>query len=180
MATRDFWAIMAEKTQAEIADHLGTKQPLVSKLISGERGLSPELARRVAAKTGEPAPAVYLKSQLASFEHRAATKSMSEEGFLGASQHVMRNVTKSFYDHEIKAARKDEDFIKAAKRLREMLLKALELIDGDEGSGNDQGKVVTTGDPLDAALKSRDPFGRAVPDTGEEIERDAYGRRIRS
>jgi plasmid maintenance system antidote protein VapI len=174
---RDFWAVLG-KTQQEIADHLGADRTVVNKVISGERGMSPEFARKLAKVTGKPAPTLYLQSQLASFEHKAVTKSMSEEGFLGSSQHVMRNVTKSFYDHEIKAARKDEDFIKAAKKLREMLLKALELIDGDAGSGNDQGPVLTTGDSFAPALKSRDPFGRAVPDTGEKIERDAYGRRM--
>jgi hypothetical protein len=90
----------------------------------------------------------------------------------------MRNCTKQFYDHEMRAARKDPEFVSAANRLREMLLKALDLIGPDTGSGTDQGPTFTTGDPVEAALKSRDAHGRAIPDTGEPIERDGYGRRV--
>jgi plasmid maintenance system antidote protein VapI len=175
---QDFWKLVG-RTQQEIAENLGADRTVVNKVISGERGMSPELSRRLAAKTGKPAPSLYLKSQLASFEHRAATKSMSEAGFLGSSQHVMRNVTKSFYDHELKAARADPEFVSAAKKLRSMLLKALDLLeDGDAGSGNDAGPVFTTGDSVAPALKSRDAHGKAIPDTGEKIERDPYGRRL--
>jgi plasmid maintenance system antidote protein VapI len=175
---RDFWTEVG-KTQQEIAENLGADRTVVNRIMSGERGMSPELARKLAKKTGKPAPTLYLKSQLASFEHKAATKSMSEAGFLGSSQHVMRNVTKSFYDHELKAARADPEFVSAAKRLKEMLLKALDLLeDGDAGSGNDAGPVFTTGDSVAPALKSRDAHGKAIEDSGEKIERDAYGRRL--
>jgi hypothetical protein len=166
------------KTHDQIKEHLADKKTTLSKVKHGERGFSPELARRIAAKTGENAASLYLTSQLASMEKKAATKSMSPAGFLGSAEWVMRACTQKFTAREMAEARKDEDFIKAAKKLREMLLKALELIDGDAGSGNDQGPVLTTGDPVDAALKSRDPFGRAVPDTGDPVNRDGHGRRI--
>jgi hypothetical protein len=172
----NFWELI--KTHDEIREHLAGKETQISQAKHGVRGFSPELARKIAAKTSDNAPTLYLTSQLASMEKKAATKSMSPAGFMGSAEWVMRACTQKFTAREMAEARKDEDFIKAAKKLREMLLKALELIDGEAGSGNDQGKVVTTGDPLDAALKSRDPFGRAIPDTGDPVERDGHGRRI--
>ncbi len=173
---QSFWEAM--KTHDEIREHLAGKETQISQAKHGVRGFSPELARKIAAKTSDNAPTLYLTSQLAAMEKKVAAKSMSEASFMGSAEWVMRACTQKFTAREMAEARKDEDFIKAAKKLREMLLKALELIDGEAGSGNDQGPVLTTGDPIDAALKSRDPFGRAVPDSGEKIERDGHGRRI--
>jgi hypothetical protein len=119
-------------------------------------------------------------------EQKAATKSMSEAGFMGSCQHVMRNITNQFYDHEMRAARKDEAFIAAATRLRELLLRALDLVSEPQqmgpvaGSGNSQGPTYATGDSVAPALKSRDAHGKAMNnDTDEKIERDGYGRRKR-
>jgi plasmid maintenance system antidote protein VapI len=175
MANRqNFWDIMAAKTQQEIAEHLAIKQSNVSRIKSAERGFSPEIARKIAAKTGEPAPLVYLRSQLESMEHRAVTKSMSETGFLGSAEHVMRNITGKFYDHEMRAARKDPEFVTAANRLRELLLKALDLVGPD-----DQGPTVT-GDSTQVAAKSSDAVERDAQGVrvkkGEPVLRDAYGR----
>jgi plasmid maintenance system antidote protein VapI len=83
MANRqNFWDLV--NTQQEIADLLATDRTVVSKMMAGKRGMSPETARKLAAKTGEAAPTLYLKSQLRSMEHKAATKSMSEAGFSGS------------------------------------------------------------------------------------------------
>ncbi len=184
---KNFWEEMAARTQAEIAEHLATKQSSVSRMKTGERGFSPEVSRKIAAKTGEPVPTIYLKSQLASMEQKAATKSMSEAGFMGSAQHVMRNITKQFRDDEMRAARKDPEFVSAANRLRELLLRALDLVGAGEtqqmgpvaGSGNDAGVVYATGDSTAVATKSRDAHGKAMRDTGEKIERDPFGRRVR-
>ncbi len=191
MADRqNFFDAFAERTQKEISDHLATDRTVLSKGINAKRGFSPEVARKIAAKTGDPAPTLYLKSQLAAMEHKAATKSMSEAGFLGSAQHVMRNITKGqFYDHEMRAARKDPEFVPAANRLRELLLKALDLVGPDAGdasmgpaagSGNSQGPTYVTGDStaVAASKSTRDAYGRKIPE-GEPVERDAYGRRIR-
>jgi uncharacterized membrane protein len=173
---QSFWEVM--KTHEEIKEHLADQKTTLSKVKHGERGFSPELARKIAAKTGESAAALYLTSQLASMEKRAATKSMSEAGFMASGQRVITAVTKKFTAREMAEARKDKEFISAAKRLREMLLKALDLIDADAGSGNDAGVVRATGDSVAPALKSRDAFGKAIPDTGDKIERDGHGRRV--
>ncbi len=184
MANRQsFWDLMAARTQKEIAEHLGVDQGTVSKMKSNGRGMSPEVARRVAAKTGENAPKLYLLSQLASIERAAATKSMSEAGFMGSAQHVMRNCTKQFRPDEMRAAQKDEEFLTAAKRLRELLLKALDLV-GPEGTpeavtATDAGVVYHTGDSVAPALKStRDAHGIAATSSGK-VERDLHGRRIK-
>ncbi len=184
MATerQNFWQIL--KTHDEIKEHLRDKKSAISQVKHAERGFSPELAKRIAAKTGDNAATLYLESQLASMEKKVSTKSMSQAGFMASAQRVLTAVTKKFTAREMAEARKDKEFISAAKRLREMLLKALDLLeDGDAsmgpaaGSGNDQGPLFTTGDPVDAALK-RDAHGKAIPDTGEKIERDGHGRRI--
>jgi plasmid maintenance system antidote protein VapI len=182
---KDFWEIMRAKTQQEIADHLSLKQGSVSRLKAGERGFSPEIARKIAFKTGENAPTLYLTSQLASMERGAATKSLSEAGFMGSAQHVMRNITNQFRPDEMRTARKDPEFVAAATRLRELLLRALDLVAEPQqmgpvaGSGNSQGPTYTGGDSVAPALKSRDATGKAMNnETGESIERDGYGRRI--
>jgi transcriptional regulator with XRE-family HTH domain len=185
MANRtNFWEIMRAKTQEEIAQHLSVKQGSVSRLKAGERGLSPEIARKIAFKTGENAPTLYLTSQLASMERGAATKSLSPAGWFGSAQHVARNISKKFLPEELKAAKADPEFIAAATRLRELLLRALDLLGEPQqmgpvaGSGNDQGPTYRTGDSLAPALKNtRDAQGVRIKD-GESIERDAYGRRI--
>jgi plasmid maintenance system antidote protein VapI len=178
---QNFWDLMAAKTQQEIADHLATDRSVVSKIISSKRGFSPEVARKIAAITGDPAPTLYIKSQLASMEHKAATKSMSEAGFMGSAQHVMRNCTKQFRPDEMRAARKDPEFVSAANRLRELLLKALDLVgpEAEAGDGNDQGPVYVTGDStaVAASKSTRDGFGRKIPE-GEPVQRDGYDRRV--
>ncbi len=105
---------------------------------------------------------------------------------MGAAQQVMRNITGKFYDHEMKAARKDEEFVSAANRLRELLLKALDIVDAGDasmgpagGSRNSQGPTHVMGDSIAPALKStRDAQGVRIKD-GEPVQRDGYGRRIR-
>jgi hypothetical protein len=185
---KDFWELMRAKTQKEIAEHLALKdgsQGSVSRFKSGERGFSPEISRKIAFKTGENAPTLYLTSQLASMEQKAATKSISEAGWFGSAQTVMRNITQKFRPDELRAAKKDPEFTEAATRLRELLLRALDLIAEPQqfgpvaGSGNSQGPTYTGGDSVEAALKSRDAHGKAMNnDTNLKIERDGFGRRI--
>src|SRR5829696_3755750 len=48
------------KSQAEMARDLGTQEPVISAIKSGDRGLSPELAKKIATKSGDGTQAATL------------------------------------------------------------------------------------------------------------------------
>ncbi len=175
----------AFKSQTELAEELGTHQPTIAAIKSGAQGMSVDLARRVAAKSGGKAATVYLESQIASLKHKAVTKSITKAGVLGSAQHIMRNITKGFRDDEIDP--KDPSFVAAAEQLRKIALAALDLADkegnksmgGSPATNPNPNPVHATGVSVAPALKSsRDAHGRVIPE-GEKIERDAFGKRIR-
>ncbi len=175
----------AFKSQTDLAEELGTHQETLAAIKSGSRGMSVDLARRVAAKSGGKAATVYLESQIASLKHKAVTKSITPAGVLGSAQHIMRNITKGFRDEEIDA--KDPAFREAAENLKKIALAALDLADkegdksmsGDAATNPNPEPVYATGDSVAAATKTeRDAHGRVIPE-GEKVERDVQGRRIR-
>ncbi len=172
------------KSHKELAGELGTHRETITAIKSGGRGMSVDLARRVAAKSGEKAATVYLRSQIASLKVRAATKALSRTGTLGSAQVVMKNLTTKFRDEEID--RSDPQFKKAALELKAIAEAALDLAEahgesmgGDAATNPNPETVYATGASVAPALKStRDAQGVRIKD-GERVERDAQGRRIR-
>jgi hypothetical protein len=173
---------VATKNNRELADELGTHAPTISSIKSGERGLSPELARAVATKSGEKAGNVYLESQVARLKQKVALKRTSPAGTLHSCGIIMKSLSGGFRPSEMN--RKDPSFRKAAQDLKAIAEAALDLAEPESmgpkaGSPNDAGVVHHVGESVEPALKSqRDPFGKAIQ-KGEQIERDAMGRRIK-
>lgn len=175
---------VATKNNRELADELGTHAPTISSIKSGERGLSPELARAVATKSGEKAGNVYLESQVARLKQKVALKRTSPAGTLHSCGIIMKSVSGGFRPSEMN--RKDPAFLKAAQELKAIAEAALDIADSQEksmgpaaGSGNDTGYPKATGDSTAVATKStRDAHGTAIPE-GEKVVRDAHGRRIK-
>jgi len=124
---QNFWDLMAAKTQQEIADHLATDRSVVSKMISGERGFSPAIARNAAIMSGgEEKPGIlYLTSQVAALKHNLQTGKMKPENSLGAAQTIMRTITKGFRSDELD--RKSPEFKEAALLLKKIAEAALDL-----------------------------------------------------
>ncbi len=174
----------ALKSQQELADELGTHAPTISQIKSGERGLSPELARAVATKSGEKAGNVYLLSNVARLKQRVALKRTSPAGTLHSCGIIMKSVSGGFRDSEMN--RKDPAWLKAAQDLKDIAEAALDIADSQDismgpkaGSPNDAGVVHHVGDSTAVATKStRDAHGKAIPE-GEKVERDAHGRRTK-
>jgi hypothetical protein len=184
-------------TLKELADEIGTHRESLTAIKSGQRGMSVELARKVAKKTGEKAGTLYAESQVRSLKSKAATKSISPNGTLQAAQRAMKAVSGSFLPSEID--KKDPRFIAAAEQLRDIALVALDYSGNDSqqmgpkaGSANDQGPTLRTGDSTAVAEKGervnfwdlmeerrapRDPFGRAAQKESdrEPVKRDASG-----
>jgi plasmid maintenance system antidote protein VapI len=166
-----------------LADELGTHQQTIVAIKSGRRALSVDLARKIAVKSGEVPATLYLTSQIAAIKNKVKTKAMTPKGSLVAAEQVMRAIKGQFYRHEID--RSSAEFQKAAEELRAIAVAALDMSeDESEGMGPKAGSpsaepVNTTGDSTAVATKSRDAHGKAMRDTGEKIERDGYGRRVR-
>lgn len=163
------------KNARELADEIGTHPETIAAVKSGQRGLSVDTARKVAARSGEHAPTLYIESQIASLSRKTATKSISKTGVLTSVEHIMRNISsKGFLPSEIQAAAKDPAFRTAAENLRKIALAALDLADkeGDRSMGPTAGSPNV--EPV-ATKTARDAHGRRVPE-GEPVRRDAYGR----
>lgn len=161
-----FSGILTMKSSKEIADDLGTHRQTVEAVTKGERGMSVELARKVAAKSRTSPATEYLTSQVAALRVKTARKSMTPAGVLGSCQHAMRNLSGKFRDEEID--RSDPEFVKAAEALRDIALTALDQTGGDAQD-----------DDVEAATKStRDAHGRKIPEGGK-AERDGYGRHVK-
>jgi len=165
----------ALKNNRQLAEELGLHRETVVAVKSGRRGLSVDASKLVAAKSGEKPALVYLQSQIASLQARAATKALSPTGTLGGAQVVMKNLTTKFRAEEIDA--KDPAFREAAENLKRIALAALDLSDkaGDKSMGPAAGSPNV--EPV-AVKSSRDAHGRAIPQD-EPIERDAHGKRLR-
>ena len=179
---------VATKNNRELADELGTHAPTISAIKSGERGLSPELARAVATKSGEKAGNVYLLSNVARLKQKVALKRTSPAGTLHSCGIIMKSVGGGFRDSEMN--RKDPAFLKAAQELKAIAEAALDMADNTDksmgpkaGSPNDTGYPRSVGDRKAPALKTatkghtRDLHGRAVEE-GPALEREPDGRRI--
>lgn len=164
-----FGGIGTMKSSKEIADELGTHRQTVEAVTKGERGMSVDLAKKVAAISGTSPAKEYLTSQVAALRVKVAAKSMTPAGVLGSCQHAMRNLSGKFRDEEID--RSDPEFVKAAEALRDIALTALDQTGGDEKDAQD--------DDVEAATKStRDAHGRKIPEGGK-AERDGYGRHVK-
>jgi plasmid maintenance system antidote protein VapI len=161
----------ALKSQQELAGELGTQQQVVSAMKSGQRGVSAEIARRIATKSGEKAGTVYLTSQVASLKHKLATKTISPDGVLNSATQIMRTITKGLRDEELD--RRDPAFLAAAEQLKKIAEAALDMSQGEYVE-----PTYATGDSLTPALKSRDAHGKAVKGA-PAIERDGYGKAVR-
>ncbi len=174
MAQRtNFWDLMRDRTQQDIADHLATKQSVVSNLIANKRGFSPEIARKAATMSGgkEKAATLYLTTQVAALKQKLQTGEMKPENALGSAQVIMRTITKGFRSDELD--RNSPEFKEAALLLKKIAEAALDLAgDDDAGSGNDQ-VAAKSSNPV-----QRDAQGVRIKD-GPPVERDAYGRVVR-
>ncbi len=175
--------LAAFKSQAELAEDLGTQQQVIAAIKAKDRGLSPANARKVAELGGGKAGNLYLESQVESLKMKTALKRVSPNGTLHSCETIMKAIKGDFRPDELNV--KDPAFRAAAEQLKKIATAALDLADDtDESMGPKAGSpnvepLHATGDSVAPALKSqRDPFGRAMPE-GEKVERDGYGKRIR-
>lgn len=158
---------VAMKSRDELADLLGTHPQTISATKSLSRGLSPELAKSVATKSGEKPATLYTVSQIASIKARVKAESMSPSGALSAIRDITSNLRGQFAEKDFD--RNSAEFQSALLQIKEVAQSALDL-------GGNVEPVHATGDSVDAALKSsRDAHGLHLPE-GDPIERDGYGR----
>lgn len=163
------------KSRSELAALLGTHPQTVTAVKSGQRGLSVEVAKSVATKSGETPATLYAKSQAASMKGKIDAGKMSPSGALSAVRDVTASLRGKFSAKEID--RSDPEFQRALLAIREIAQSALD-------SGGNPEPVNSAGDSVEAALKTgtksstRDVHGRKIPD-GERVERDGHGRAIR-
>jgi transcriptional regulator len=164
------------KTQQEIAESLGTKKSQVVAMKNHTRGASVQVAKKAAATTRQKPANIFLTSQVAALEKKITTKAIKDENVLGACQSIMRAIKGQFRDAEFD--RRDAEFVAAAERLRDIAIAALEMAPADDGNGE---PITAVGDSTAVATKgsTRDAWGRAIPE-GPAIQRDAYGRALRS
>jgi hypothetical protein len=178
-----------KKTQDEIAESLGTKKSAIVAMKSHTRGASVQVAKKAAEATGQKPANIFLTSQVAALEKKITTKAIKDENVLGACQSIMRAIKGQFRSEEFD--RRDEEFVAAANLLRDIATAALDMADRDATMGGTAAAneymepTRGVGDSVEVALKTatkgstRDAWGKAVED-GPAIERDAYGRAIRS
>ncbi len=158
------------KSNNELADLLGTHHQTISATKSLSRGLSPELAKSVATKSGESPATLYAVSQIASIKSRIAAKTMSPSGALSAVRDITVNLRGQFASKDFD--RNSPEYQRALMEIKEVAQGALDL-------GGNVEPVNATGDSVAAALKTeRDVHGRHIPE-GDPIERDTYGRAVR-
>jgi hypothetical protein len=159
------------KTQQEISESLGTGRSAVVAMKNHSRGASVQVAKKAAASTGQSSGNIYLTSQVAALEKKITTKAIKDENVLGACQSIMRAIKGQFRSEEFD--RSDPEFVRAAENLKAIATAALDMAPANEEP------VHATGDSTATVFKSqRDPFSKAIPE-GEQIERDAMGRRIK-
>lgn len=176
-ATDPFGGIPATsyKSRGELADLLGTHPQTITSVKSGQRGLSVEVAKSVAVKSGETPATLYAVSQAASIKGKIDSGKMSPSGALSAVRDVTANLRGKFSAKEID--RSAPEFQSALLAIRDIAQNALD-------SGGNPEPVHATGDSVAPALKTatkgitRDANGLNVPQV-EKIRRDAHGIRIK-
>jgi len=169
---------VATKSHQELADELGWGKNAISAVFSGRRGMSTDLAKSVAMKSGEKAATLFITSAATALKKKIATEQINLMGVVDAAQMALQAVSTKFTPDQID--RREPEFRQAVLELRAAAHKALELL----GDGEYPLPIHATGDSVAPALKTatkgstRDLHGRFVPE-GEDIVRDAYGRRIK-
>jgi hypothetical protein len=162
---------VATKSHAQLAEDLGTLKTTISSVKAGRRGMSPELAKSVAMKSGEKAATLFITSAATALKQKMKAETIGLNGVVDAAQMALKSVSTKFTPDQID--RREPEFRQAILELRTAAHKALELL------GDTEYVLPThaTGDSVEVALKSRDLQGRAVEE-GPAILRDAYGRRV--
>ncbi len=159
------------KSNNELADLLGTHPQTISATKSLSRGLSPELAKSVATKSGEKPATLYAVSQIASIKARIKSDKVSPSGALSAIRDITSNLRGKFASKDFD--RNSPEYQKALMEIKEVAQSALDL-GGNVEPVHDVNSGVTA-----VAAKSRDLHGRANRDDEEKIERWPDGSRIR-
>ncbi len=155
------------KNNKELASLLGTNHQTISATKSLRRGLSPELAKSVATKSGEKPATLYVVSQIASIKSRIKQDKISPSGALSAVRDITVNLRGKFASKDFD--RNSPEYQRALLEIKQVAETALDL-------GGNPEPVNSTGDSVAAALKTeRDVHGRHIPE-GDPIERDTYGR----
>lgn len=157
------------KSNNELAAELSIHPQTVSAVKREQRGLSPEIAKSVATKSGEKPATLYAVSQIASIKARIKQDKISPSGALSAIRDITGSLRGKFAEKDID--RNSAEFQSALLQIKEVAQSALDL-------GGNVEPVHATGDSVAPALKSsRDAHGRKIPE-GEPVQRDGYGRRI--
>lgn len=164
---------MLDGTLNRVAKKVGIDKSTLYGAAKGQRGLSLDVAKKVAGEVGTRPVGLYVASQV---RHLAKK---SEEGDIGA---VLRGAA-GVVDQLLKL--KKSDLVGETEELAEALADLADLITNartDVETGIAMGAIPSgTEQALKAekpALKSRDLFGRVMPEPGK-VERDPYGRRIK-
>ncbi len=159
------------KNNKELASLLGTNHQTISATKSLRRGLSPELAKSVATKSGEKPATLYTVSQIASIKSRIAAKTMSPSGALSAVRDITVNLRGKFASKDFD--RNSPEYQRALLEIKQVAETALDL-------GGNPEPVNATGDSVAVALKTeRDAHGVAMPAEEGLLERDSYGRAVK-
>jgi plasmid maintenance system antidote protein VapI len=163
---------VATKSSRSLADELGTHKETITAVKAGRRGMSAELAKSVAMKSGEKAATLFVTSAATALKQKMRAETITLMGVVDAAQMALKAVSTKFTPDQID--RREPEFRQAVLELRTAAHKALELLGDTEYVEN----VHATGDSVEVALKSRDLHGRAVEE-GPALERDPLGRRIK-
>ncbi len=163
---------VATKSSRSLADELGTHKETITAVKMGRRGMSVELSKSVAMKSGEKAATLFVTSAATALKKKIETEQITLMGVVDAAQRTLQAVSMKFTPDQID--RREPQFRQAILELRTAAHKALELL------GDTEYVLPTnaTGASVEVALKgTRDAHGRATSE-GPDILRDAYGRRV--
>jgi hypothetical protein len=169
---------VATKSHQELADELSAGKNAITAVKSGRRGMSVELSKTVAMKSGEKACTLFATSAATALKKKIEKEQITLMGVVDAAQSCLKAVGEKFTPDQID--RRDPSFRQAILELRAAAHKALQLL----GDTEYVEPISAVGDSVEVALKTatkgstRDPFGRAVEE-GPAIERDPLGRRIK-
>lgn len=162
-----------DRSLSQIAMKVGLDKGTLYGAARGERGLSLQVARKVAGEFGTRPVGLYVASQVRHLSKK------SEQGDLAA---VLRGAAR-ITDELLKL--KESDLVGETDELAEALADLADLITNAQAQlpgGANLGPVPSgTEQALKSAkpaLKSRDLFGRVMEEPGK-VDRDPYGRRIK-
>ncbi len=163
----------ATKSHQELADELGAGKNAITGVLNGRRGMSVELSKTVAMKSGEKAATLFVTSAATALKKKIEKEQITLNGVVDAAQSSLQAVATKFTPDQRDA--RDPEFRQAVLELRAAAHKALELL----GDTEYVEPTNAAGDSVEVALKgtARDGWGRAIPE-GPAIERDPLGRRV--